>query len=148
MIEFKEIKVGTDEYEQMVDLRHRILRVPIGLTLTKEELVDDKDHILLGVFLSENKRLIGCCVLTESDEKVVQLRQMSVEEAYQRKGLGAQLVKYAEQVAQEHNYTWMELHARQTAIDFYKKLGYSIESDIFTEVGIPHVEMNKRINNK
>jgi predicted GNAT family N-acyltransferase len=42
----------------------------------------------------------------------------------------------------------MELHARATAIDFYKRLGYSVCSEEFTEVGIPHRIMRKQLNKK
>jgi len=37
------------------------------------------------------------------------------------------------------------MHARKTAIGFYEKSGYSVIGDEFTEVGIPHFEMVKKI---
>jgi predicted GNAT family N-acyltransferase len=35
------------------------------------------------------------------------------------------------------------LHARETAVSFYKKLGYTKEGNVFEEVGIPHWKMTK-----
>jgi predicted GNAT family N-acyltransferase len=37
----------------------------------------------------------------------------------------------------------MILHARDSALDFYLSLGYSIVGDQFEEVGIPHHRMEK-----
>lgn len=148
MIDFQIIKVDTPEHKQMLDLRHRILRAPLNLEATREELAKDKDYTLIGAFFPSGGQLVGCCFLTHLSDSVVQLRQMAVDEFCQRRGLGSQLVAYAEQLAQEKNYSWMYLHARKTAIEFYKKLGYHIDGDYFIEVGIPHIEMMKNIDKK
>ena len=39
----------------------------------------------------------------------------------------------------------MILHARETAVVFYEKLGYSSLGDQFEEVTIPHWAMEKRL---
>lgn len=144
MLELRKIQIDTAEYEQMIDLRHRILRVPIGLRFTKEDRKKDESDILLGAFLPDGNRLVGCCILSEKENRIVQLRQMAVDDPYQRKGFGEQLVGYAEQVAEDELQSdVIVLHARQSAMDFYKRLGYDIDGDVFIEVGIPHVEMKK-----
>jgi predicted GNAT family N-acyltransferase len=35
------------------------------------------------------------------------------------------------------------LHARIVAVGFYEKMGYVRQGELFTEVGIPHVLMQK-----
>ena len=55
------------------------------------------------------------------------------------------LVEAAEAYAKEKGYSSIILHARQVAEPFYKKLGYYTTSSVFTEVGIPHVVMEKDI---
>ena len=40
-------------------------------------------------------------------------------------------------------YKKIVLSARDTAVAFYLSLGYSIEGEIFEEVGIPHQSMFK-----
>lgn len=37
------------------------------------------------------------------------------------------------------------LHARENAIEFYTKLGYSVVGEWFQEVGIPHKKMIKSL---
>ena len=37
------------------------------------------------------------------------------------------------------------MHARETAVGFYEKLGYKVVGDKFTEVTIPHYVMEKKL---
>ena len=98
------------------------------------------------MFLSvavENERVIGCCILTKKDDRIVQLRQMVVDPDFQGKGIGADIVDFAEQIARAQDYKTLMMHARDTAIDFYKKCGYEITGELFYEVGIGHHQMQK-----
>jgi predicted GNAT family N-acyltransferase len=73
----------------------------------------------------------------------VKLRQMAVNEAWQRKGIGQLLVKEAEKYSWQQGYHKIVLHARRHASGFYLKTGYTITGDVFTEVNIPHIMMEK-----
>jgi predicted GNAT family N-acyltransferase len=46
---------------------------------------------------------------------------------------------------QEREYGEIILHARETARGFYEKLRYEAEGDSFTEVGLPHLFMGKKL---
>ena len=46
----KQIDHGTPEYRKMINLRMDILRKPLGLSFTQEELSKEKDDILIGAF--------------------------------------------------------------------------------------------------
>ncbi len=134
---------GTKEYQQMVNLRNEILRKPLGLSFTEEELEGEKDDILIGAF--EDDRLLGCCLLTPMDAGTVRLRQMAVPNNMQGKGIGRALMIFAENIARDLGYKKLCMHARRTAIGFYEKLGYSINGDEFMEVTIPHFTMEKAL---
>lgn len=144
-MEFKIIDYGSNQYQQMVDLRHRILRAPINCVATPEELAEDKEHILLGAFFLNEGNIAGCCFLSHFNPETIKLRQMAVDTIYQGRGLGKELIIYAERIAKLQGYKKVYLHARQTAIVFYEKHGYQVISEPFTEVGIPHVEMIKNL---
>jgi predicted GNAT family N-acyltransferase len=73
------------------------------------------------------------------------MRQVAIEPSLQGQGIGSSLIKYSELVARKAVYTSMVLHARDTAVPFYQKLGYQIEGDLFEEVGIPHYAMRKQL---
>jgi len=139
----KFIDYGTKEYNQMIELRLQILRAPLGLTFNKDDLEKEKDDILLGCF--DEEQLEGCCLLTEIEPGIVKLRQMAVLDGLQGKGIGRALMNFAENVARDAGYKKLTMHARKTAVGFYEKLGYSICSDEFEEVTVPHYVMEKTL---
>jgi N-acetylglutamate synthase-like GNAT family acetyltransferase len=134
---------GTKEYQQMVNLRNEILRKPLGLSFTEEELEGEKDDILMGAF--EDDRLLGCCLLSPMDAGTVRLRQMAVPNNMQGKGVGKALMIFAENIARDLGYKKLCMHARKTATGFYEKLGYSISGEEFMEVTIAHFTMEKAL---
>ena len=127
----------------MVNLRNEILRKPLGLSFDKEELDKEKDDILMGAF--EDDRLLGCCLLTRMDAFTIRLRQMAVPNNMQGKGVGRALMIFAENIARDLGYRKLCMHARQTAVGFYQKLGYSVSGEPFEEVTIPHYIMEKTL---
>src|ERR1700678_2825397 len=114
---------GTKEYQQMVDLRNEILRKPLGLMLSAEELEAEKEDVMMGAF--EDDRLLGCCLLSRTDGFTVRLRQMAVPNNMQGKGIGRALMIFAENIARDLGYKKLCMHARTTAVGFYQKLGYA-----------------------
>ncbi len=127
----------------MVQLRNDILRKPLGLSFTPEELEKEKEEILIGAF--EEEKMLGCCMLITVDPATVRLRQMAVLNNVQGKGIGRALMQFAENIARDMGYRKMTMHARQTAIGFYEKLGYQVNGDLFEEVSIPHYIMEKAL---
>jgi GNAT superfamily N-acetyltransferase len=137
----KIIDHGTPEYQQMVDLRRNILRKPLGLDFTPEDLEKEKEDVLIGCF--EDDKLEACCLLTTIEDKTFRLRQMAVTAGLQGKGIGRVLLVFAENVARDMGYKKMTMHARTSALGFYEKLGYKTSGDEFFEVTIPHYVMEK-----
>ncbi|HEU5366524.1 MAG TPA: GNAT family N-acetyltransferase [Hanamia sp.] len=139
----KQIDHGSKEYEQMIKLRFEILRKPLHLDFSKEELEKEKHDILIGAF--EDDKMLGCCLLTKVDKHCVRLRQMAVQNNLQGKGIGASLMNFAENVARDHGYKKIIMHARKTATGFYEKLGYTVAGKEFIEISIPHLVMEKKL---
>ena len=137
------LQTGTNEYEEMVALRMKVLLDPVGIPRSYINAEKEAADVLIGA--SENDRLIGCCILTEVDKDTVQLRQMAVDGTLQKKGVGAAIVAFAEDVAREKGYRVLMMHARDSVLDFYRKSGYSIAGEQFFEVGIGHHRMEKKL---
>lgn len=128
----------------MVQLRLDILRKPLGLSFTKEELDKEKDDILIGSF--DEDQMLGCCILTKIDERRIRLRQMAVQKKLQGKGIGESIASFAENIARDKGYKILMMHARDTAIGFYEKYGYVVKGDQFIEVKTNHHVMEKRLH--
>ena len=139
----KVIEYGSAQHKEMVALRMEILRKPLGLEFSAEEFDKEKKDLLIGAF--EDDKLMACCILTPLSTACYKLRQMAVRQKMQRLGIGALMLQFAENLARDARYSIMILNARTTAIGFYEKMGYSIHGDEFIEVGIPHVEMRKKL---
>lgn len=137
----KIIDHGSREYQQMVHLRNEILRRPLGLQFTPEELEKEKEEILIGAF--EEEKMLGCCMLIMEAPNSVRLRQMAVLNNLQGKGIGRALMQFAENIARDRGFHKITMHARKTAVGFYEKLGYRISGQEFEEVTIPHYIMEK-----
>jgi predicted GNAT family N-acyltransferase len=132
---------GSREYDQMVALRMEVLRKPLGLSFSPEDLDSEKDDILLGAF--DEDRLLACCLLTPQAPDTCRLRQMAVVNSLQGRGLGASLLYFAENVARDRGFRELVMHARMTAVGFYEKQGYRTSGQAFEEVTIPHLLMRK-----
>jgi len=137
----KIIDHGTPDYQRMVQLRNEILRKPLGLYFTEEELEKEKQEILIGAF--EDDKMLACCMLVREADRTMRLRQMAVINNLQGKGVGRAIMQFAENVARDLGYRKMTMHARISAVGFYEKLGYQAYGDLFEEVTIPHVMMEK-----
>lgn len=131
------------EYMQELTLRNKILRKPLGVSLYEEDLSQDEKDVHVGVF--SGSRLVGCLLLSKINNDTVKMRQVAVDDSEQGKGIGARMVGFAEEWAVKNGYKVMTMHARKRAVGFYKKRGYMIVSDEFTEVGIPHYTMVKTL---
>jgi predicted GNAT family N-acyltransferase len=140
----KIIEHGSEEYRQMVTLRHDILRKPLGLDFDQQELDGESRHILIGAF--EEELMLGCCMLIEEDPQTVRLRQMAVYNEKQGKGIGRALMNFAETLARDRGYKLLTMHARKDAQGFYEKMGYQVSGQEFNEISIPHLIMQKKLS--
>ncbi len=139
----KQIDHGSEEYNKMIVLRKQILRQPLGLSFTEEELNKEKDEILIAAF--DDDLILGCCVLSRINGETIRLRQMAVLDTLQGKGIGASIMTFAENLAIDKGYKYMIMHARNTAVGFYEKLGYKVKGGEFIEVNLPHHVMEKEL---
>jgi len=137
----KIIDHGTKEYKQMVTLRYNILRKPLGLSFSDEELENERNEVLIGAF--EEDQMLGCCMLVKIDDRTCRLRQMAVPNNLQGKGVGRALMNFAENISRDLGYKKIMMHARKNTVGFYEKFGYRISGDEFIEITVPHFKMEK-----
>ncbi len=139
----KIIDYGTHEYRQMVKLRDDLLRKPLGLSFSKEELESEKENMLIAAF--DDDDILGCCMLVEKDPETARLRQMVVLNNLQGKGVGTAILQFAENLARDRGYKKIMMHARKNTSDFFEKSGYKITGNEFIELTIPHFVMTKEL---
>ena len=74
-----------------------------------------------------------------------QIGRMAVLPAYRNQTIGQQLLSFVLATAVKQGISHVFLHAKVTAISFYKKQGFIEQGDIFMDANIPHREMFLRI---
>lgn len=136
------IEFGSPEYDLAVRLRTDVLRKPLGLEFTVEQLAAEWADQHIACF-DAHENLIGCLILSKKDEKVVKMRQVAVAADRQKSGIGHAMVAWSEVWARRNGFEKMSLHARETAVPFYEKLEYDRLGNVFLEVGIRHFLMEK-----
>ena len=134
---------GSDIYRQSIDLRRMVLRIPLGLDYTPEQLEEERGQIhLVGV---EQGKVVAVALLQFLNEDTAKMRQVAVAPDRQSQGIGTQLVEAFEKQSRSSGHHEIVLHARANAVPFYENLGYHIEGEPFEEVGLTHWKMGKKI---
>lgn len=139
----KEVPFGSALYDEVTELRRVLLRAPLGLDFTPEELAREKDDIHVAAV--EDGRVVGTLLLRSIDARTFRLMRMAVAHDMQGRGVGRALVEWAEGLLRDRGAELLMMHARATAIGFYEKRGYRAVGSSFLEQGIPHVRMEKRL---
>lgn len=140
---FKEISYHSKEWADAVRLREKILREPLGSSFSDQELEDEKDHFQIAGFL--NDTLVATAVLVPLGDDM-KMQRVVVKENLRNLNIGSEMMRFCETFASEKNCTTMYCHARDSAVRFYLKNGYSRIGEYFDEDGIPHLKMSKKLS--
>ncbi|MHA1267255.1 MAG: GNAT family N-acetyltransferase [Candidatus Helarchaeota archaeon] len=116
-----------EELTAMYDLRWRILRRPWNQPRGSER--DEFEQQAIPFIALLDKKIVGTARFHKINEHVGQIRYLAVEENYQRKGIGSKLLEAIHLTAKNQFFRYLILNARSTAINFFKKHGYSIIGD-------------------
>jgi hypothetical protein len=145
----EDLKIGiakfeSKEYDAAVALRYEVLRKPLGMVYTPEQLAEEATET--HVIAVADAKVVGVLLLKRISDTKMKMRQFAVDDAFQGQGIGSALVAFAEDFAIENGFSIITLNARMTAVPFYERLGYDVVGDEFVEVGIPHLRMVKEFD--
>ncbi len=130
---------GSELYWKTIEIRRKVLRLPLGLDFTDADLRDDpaNHHFLATV----HNVAVGALVLVPETQGCGKIRQVAVLDDYRGAGIGKALMEAAHKQALQLGMYYVHLHARITAIEFYLRLGYQRRGEMFDEIGILHQDM-------
>jgi predicted GNAT family N-acyltransferase len=135
---FKVIKYGSDEYAEAIALRKEVLYEARGIRPT--DYNEDDSHIQIVGF--DGDTIIATCSLVP-EENDCRMRYVAISSHIQGGGVGSKMLMFFEEEARARKFKSIYCHARDTAINFYKKNGYTTEGEMFEQVTIPHIKMRK-----
>lgn len=140
-----DIDFGSARYDELVELRYKVLLEPLGLKFLDSYREKEIEYLHIGCIESLDDRLVGGLMLVPVNDEEIRMMQVAVDGRYQREGVGHQMVAYAEKRAKEAGYLRLVMHSMLSVVHFYEKLGFKADGDIFEENGITFVKMVKDI---
>lgn len=133
---FREFPYGSPDYTASLALRKAVLRTPLGLDWEPDAFKGEDRSFHLGAFFDD--LLIGSLILKPLSATELRMRQVAISTRFQGQGLGTRLITFAEAFARERAYQQITAHARDSALSFYQRLGYSAIGPSFDELSLPH----------
>jgi predicted GNAT family N-acyltransferase len=133
-----EIVKWIDEYELLTMIREKVFIEEQEVTSQLEWDGMDKDAIHFLAF--KDKKGVGCARAFVIQNRM-QLGRMAVLREYRGEGIGSALIETAITLAKLNQLSGIYISAQCHAIDFYKKFGFEVTSDIYLDAEIPHRDM-------
>ncbi len=140
-----DIDFGSERYDELVELRYKVLLEPLGLKFLDSYRDKEIGYVHIGCIESLDDKLIGGLMMVPLNNNEIRMMQVAVDTKYQREGVGHQMVAYAEERAKAAGYSKLIMYAMLSVVHFYETLGFTAEGDIFEEKGITFVKMVKNI---
>ena len=133
-----EIVKWIDEDESLKMIRQKVFIEEQKVTSQLEW--DGMDEEAIHFLAFKNEKAIGCARAFVI-ENYMQLGRMAVLKAYRGEDVGTALIEKAITTAKLNQLSAIYISAQCHAIDFYKKFGFEITSDIYLDAEIPHRDM-------
>ncbi len=134
------------EFEHYFDLRWRVLRKPWNQPKgsEKDDLEENSYHVMAT---DEQSNVIGCGRLHFIADNQAQIRYMAVTPEHENQGIGKKLLDELEHYAAKNGAKDIMLHARENAVGFYQRAGYSlVEKSHLLFDCIQHFKMTKHLS--
>lgn len=145
MIRFIDVEFGSSRYQELLDLRYKILLQPLGLKFLDAYREEEANFLHIGCVDNVSDELIGGLIMVPINNDEIRIMQVAVDMVRQGEGIGRKLIEYAESVAKEIGYEKMVMHAMLSVVGFYEKLGFKQEGGVFEEKGVRLVRMVKKL---
>lgn len=138
-----DIDFGSSRYDELVELRYKILLEPLGLKFLDMHRDKEANYLHIGCIERLDDTLVGGLILAPVNNEEIRMMQVAVVSKYQGEGVGRELVRYAEKRAKEAGYSRIIMHAMLSVVNFYERMGFHQEGEIFEDKGITFARMVK-----
>jgi predicted GNAT family N-acyltransferase len=112
--------------------------------ISREDEIDEYDDVAVHAvgYAGGAPVAAGRLVLMDGYGKI---GRMAVLKEHRGTGAGAQVLEALEREGVARGLRVFKLSAQLTARGFYDRAGYAAAGDVYDEVGIPHIAMEKRV---
>lgn len=130
-----------EELQAMRQIRYEVFVVEQKVDPTIEIDHYDQSHPniqYLGAFIDQ--RLVATLRIREEQNSWI-LQRIAVVKEYRQQAIGSKLVNFCIVAAKNKKLKQIMLHSQVYVLDFYLKLGFIAQGDVFEEAKILHQEV-------
>jgi predicted GNAT family N-acyltransferase len=142
-IQYLSYRLPSTYWQQTAKLRLQVFVEEQGVPEDLE--LDEWDQTAQHFIALKNDRVIATVRILLKDNEA-KLGRLAVLKSFRKQRIATQLMFMSTQFCQQQKITTIRLGAQISVQDFYAKLGYRAEGNIFNDAGIPHITMLKKIN--
>lgn len=132
-----------DELAAIKSIRTTVFQQEQGVSADLEFDGLDKEASHLLAYL--DGKAVGTARIREIDRNTAKIERLAVLSSARKQGVGKSLMRCALKVIFEQHKSLAIVHAQEYIAELYRQLGFTIAGQRFTEAGISHVKMVKRL---
>lgn len=132
------------DFPAIQDIRYRVFQLEQGVSADLE--FDGQDEAATHWLAFWQGEPVGTTRVRSLTPTTAKIERVSVLREFRGLGIGKQLMVAVLAELTESGVSEARIHAQTAVQDFYQRLGFEPEGEIFAEAGIPHVKMKKLLN--
>lgn len=129
------------DFPSIQQIRYLVFQVEQGVSADLE--FDGKDETATHLLAYLDGQPVGTTRIRRLNDQTAKVERVAVIKTARGAGIGKRLMVDAIAFLQNANVAEVQIHAQEAVRDFYQRLGFEPEGEIFVEAGIPHVKMKK-----
>ena len=131
-----------NELEKALRVRYEVFTIGQGIDSKLD--VDGKDVEATHLIALDGSEVVGTMrILIEGEKSLFQ--RLAILPDYRKNGYGYGLMSYAINLMKEQGIKEIIGHSQEYIVGLYKKLGFEVIGNPYTEVGIPHISIRMEL---
>ena len=131
------------ELQGAFEVRRRVFVEEQGIAVEVE--YDGNDGEALQMVVKDGAEVVGTARVRFLNAKQAKLERMAVLGGFRRKGLGSGITAFLIEELSNRQVEQVVLHAQYGVIAFYRSCGFEETGLTFTEAGLKHIKMQRRL---
>ena len=120
-------------------IREEVFVKEQGFNEEFDSLEETSYHLLISL----DNKIVGCSRFYEIEPFTYKIGRIAILKEYRKKNLGSKMLEYAFSYLKFLKCKKLIVHSQTHAMEFYEKLGFQKQGDIFYEENHPHIKMIK-----
>lgn len=134
--------INSSIYNDIITLRKEVFIEELGGSIDIEIFDEDKCHHLACY---DKNICVATGRIIKLDDETAMLQRIAVKKSHRKLGIGRDLISTLESICKEKGIKKIKIMGRLSSIDFYHKIGYTKEGEIFYRDNKPHIMIEKNI---